>query len=341
MSAEIESPLGERRPTLRDVAAHARVSPMSVSRALRGAPGLSEATRLRVLESADALGYRPNEYARSLRLGGESGLIGLVVPDLANPFYSGFAKGVEEHVEANGYSILVANSREDSEREHRLVETLVDKRAAGLIVMPSGSSTAAETAAGQTRIAQVFAGRPPEPGVQADCVLVDDFGGARAATQALIGHGHRRIGFIGDPPAVYTGGERFRGYAAALDQAGVGIDDEVVVRNATTADDAATALAALVATRTPPTAVFCTNNRLVLGALLKSKELGVELDMACFDDIEYADLLDRRMVVARCDSHELGSTAAKMLLGRLSSPESEALPARLVLPVDVSVHGGR
>lgn len=205
---------------MRDVAARAQVSAMTVSRVLKDDERVSPATRAKVLTAVEELGYRRNEVARNLRLGKHSGMIGLVVTNLANPFYSRLALGAEQVAEEHGLRLVLGNTAEQVKREQELVEDLVSRRVDGMIVVPAGASQRhlAPEVLGPTPV--VLAGRPPA-GIEADTVLVDDFGGAHAATARLIADGHRSIGFVGNPPALFTGAERFRGYRAAHEEAGL------------------------------------------------------------------------------------------------------------------------
>lgn len=324
-------------PTMRDVATLARVSAMSVSRVLKDDPGVSGAVRDRVLAAVKELGYRRNETARSLRLGG-NGMIGLVVTNLANPFYSRLALGVQEVVAEKGMRVLLSNTAEQLDRERALVEDLVSHRVEGMIVVPAGSrQDHLEQAMADAPV--VLAARPPA-GLDIDCVLVDDFPGAREATLRLLGDGHRDIGFLGNPPALYTGAERFRGFWAAHEEFGLEPDEERVRRGLT---DIATAEAAArdVLTGAPtPTALFCTNNRITQGAVRAVHRLGLRTALAGFDDFELADVLGVPLTIVSYDADEIGRQAARLLIGRIKNGTEHQQPARrVVVPTTVIQYG--
>src|SRR5690348_5859177 len=214
------------QPTLRDVAERAQVSPMTVSRTLRDDDGVSEETRARVHAAAASLGYRRNEAARNLRLGRSDGMIGLVITNLANPFYSQLALGLEAAVAEQGMRVVLGNSGEDPARERQLVHDFVARRLDGLVVVPA-THQHAHLGPDQTRGTPVVLAASPPVQVDVDAVVLDDFGGTWEATRHLIAAGHRRIGFLGLPAATWTGSERYRGYCAALDEAGIPLDDEL------------------------------------------------------------------------------------------------------------------
>lgn len=327
-----------RRPTLKDVAERAGVSMMSASRTLRGDRGVSATTRDRVLRAADDLGYRRNESARNLRLGGGSNLVGVIVTHLENPFYARLTLGVQQTIQARGMGVVLGNTEEDPDRERELIRNLLERGVDGIVVVPASyqHEHLSETATYGTPV--VLAARPPT-GVDVDCVLVDDFEGARQATRHLHHEGYDRIAFIGNPPAIYTGAERYRGYCAALDEQGLPAPDSYVDRSCTGATSAEQAAGRMLDSATPPTAIFTANNRLALGAL---RALGARRDIgfATFDELEYASLLDRIVTVVSYDPEEIGRRAGD-LLGRriderLSGSVAERRPAsRALVPVSL------
>jgi len=333
--------LASRRPTMRDVAEHASVSPMTVSRVLHDDPRVSSATRSRVLEAVDALGYRRNEVARNLRLGRTSGLIGLVVTNLANPFYSQFALGVESIAGANGLKVVLTNTDEDPERERMLVDELSARRVDGMIVVPSGSDHSHLDPSSPGAVPVVLGARPPT-GLPLDCVLVDDFGGARSATSALLTGGHTRVGFLGLPPSVWTSSERFRGFCVALEEAGVRLESRYVKMSQRTIPAAEEAARSLLSLRRPPTALFCANSRNTLGAFRAISRLGSATSLAGFDDFELADVLGIPLIVAAYDPRELGRTAMELLVQRMETRADEppTEPRRIVVPTTVVHYGG-
>ncbi|MER6441890.1 LacI family DNA-binding transcriptional regulator [Streptomyces sp. NPDC001185] len=324
-------------PTMQDVGKLAQVSAMTVSRVLKDDPGVSEATRERVFAAVDRLGYRRNQTARSLRLGG-SGMIGLVVTNLANPFYSRLALGVQEVATEWGFRMLLSNSGEQAEREIELIDGLVDHQAEGLIVVPA-SSRQQHLADAMRHVPIVFAARPPA-GLDTDCVLVEDFHGAREATLCLLAEGHTRIAFLGNPPALYTGAERLRGFWAAHEEAGVAPDNALIRQGLVDSATAEQATLALLRQAESPTALFCTNNRISQGAIRALYKTGTTLPVAGFDDFDLSDILGLPLTLVSYDADEIGRQAARLLIDRLQQHDA-APPAsrRVTVPTRVVRHG--
>ncbi|MBB4688761.1 LacI family DNA-binding transcriptional regulator [Amycolatopsis jiangsuensis] len=333
-------PTGTAAPTMRDVAARAGVSAMTVSRVLKD-ENVSAATRDRVLTAVRELGYRRNEVARNLRLGRSSGMIGLVVTNLGNPFYSQLALGAEQVAEKHGLRLVLGHTAGLAQREYELVDDLVSRRVDGMIVVPAGSAQQHLDPVSLGGVPVVLASSPPA-GIEVDAVLVDDFGGARAATADLLAAGHRAVGFLGNPPTLFTGAERFRGYWAAHEEAGLVPREEWIRRGPDDIPTAAAAARELLDRADPPTALFCTNNRMTLGTYREIRRLGAATALAGFDDFEMADLLDRPITIASYDPGEIGRRAAELLLSRLEQGPNAVpgLTRRLVVPTTL-VHYGR
>lgn len=333
---------GDRsRPTMRDVAALAGVSPMTVSRTLLGDRRVSPPTRQRVLDAVSDLGYRRNELARSLRLGRTSGLIGLVVTNLANPFYSQLAIGVESAAGEHGQKVVLGNTAENVERERRLVEELASRRVDGMIVVPAGGDHSHLSPRKVGNAPVVLAARPPSR-LDADCVLVDDFGGAHEATARLIRAGARRVGYLGLPASVWTSSERYRGFSVALEDAGLPHEDRYARRHHGTIASAEQAAAELLAQADPPDALFCANSRTTIGAYRAMRAAGAQVALAGFDDFELADLLGVPLILVAYDPRELGEQAARLLLDRMGHTEADRSvpPRRVVIPTSVIEYGG-
>ena len=327
-------------PTMADVAKHAGVSPMTVSRTLHDDDRVSPATRVKVLASVEALGYRRNEVARSLRNGQSSDLLGLVVTNLANPFYSQLALGVEALAAEHGMTLVLGNTGEDVRREKELVDSLVARRVSGMIVVPAGSDHSHLRPARLDGTPVVLAARPPS-GAELDCVLVDDFGGARAATDLLIGAGHRHIGFLGQHPNLWTSAERFRGFCTALAEAGLDLDEQSMrfsLRDAGAAERAAGELLGLPAA---PSALFAANNRNTIGAVRAITRARPDTALAGFDDFELADMVGMPLSVVAYDAAEVGKQAARLLIDRIAHHDDRTQPQRIVVPTALAHYGHR
>ncbi len=322
-----------RRPTMPDVAAAAGVSLKTVSRVVNKEEGVTEPTRERVEAAIRELGYRPNILARSLRPGQPSALIGLLITDITNPFYSSIASAIERVARSEGYSLIVVNTDEDPERERQMTEDLMSRGVDGLIVVPSGGDSSHLIDELNSGTAIVCLDRAPAS-LDTDSVLLDDAGGAFKAATALVARGHTRIGFIGDSPEIATAAARFDGFASALKQAGITLDDELIRLGSHDVESARKRAAQLLSLPQPPTALFTTNNRNTIGVLREIDELGLELDVVGFDDFELAGLLRVPVTVVAFDAFEMGMRAAEILFERIGGLEAPArhtvIPTRLI-----------
>lgn len=316
------------------VAARAGVSLKTVSRVVNGEPDVAEPTVSRVQAAIEALGFRRNDAASHLRRGHTTASVGLVLMDVANPFYSALTRAVEEVARRHDFLVLAGSSDEDVARERHLAAALCARRVDGLLVVPAGtdqSYLAPEVRAGTP---VVFVDRPGT-GLKADAVLVDNAGGVRAAVEHLAAHGHRRIAFLGDNPAIYTARERLRGYREAMAARGRSPDDRLVAMGPHTPQSVGAALERLRSGPRAATAVVTGNNRitlLVLRALAGTRAWRPAL--VGFDDLELADLLRPALTVIEQDASALGHTAAELLFSRLAGDHRPiqriVLPTRLV-----------
>lgn len=322
-----------RRPTLAVVAQAAGVSLKTASRVLNGEPNVASATRERVQDAAASLGFRRNAVAADLARGGLSRLVGFITGDLANEFYSALASGIERELREHGLQLLTASSDEDPDREASLTGELIERRVGALIVTPAGADQSAlrsEIAAG---LPVVVVDRPAA-GMDVDTVVIDNRGGTRAAVAHLLAHGHRRIGFVGDEPHLWTYQERSAEFLAAMTEAGVP-DAQRLVRSGAHDAAAARGLALeLLGAPEPPTAILAANNRATVGTLqaLRDTPGGVDVAVVGFDDFELADLLG--ITVVAYDAVEMGRRAAELAVARSADPdrtvEQVVLPTRVV-----------
>ncbi|RLU89260.1 LacI family transcriptional regulator [Streptomyces griseocarneus] len=317
---------------MKDVAARAGVGLKTVSRVVNGEPGVTPDTERRVQEAITALGFRRNDSARILRKG-RTASIGLVLEDLADPFYAPLNRAVEEVARAHGALLINGSSAEDPERERELALAFCARRVDGLIVIPAGDDhryLEPEITAG---IATVFVDRPAGR-LTADVVLSDSFGGARDGVAHLVAHGHRRIGFIGDQAHIHTATERLRGYHAAMRAAGLPVDESWVSLGPTAPDRVRAAAEAMLSGPRPVTALFAGNNRVTVTAVRVIAAAARPVALVGFDDFELADLLSPAVTVVAQDPARLGRTAAERLFRRLDGvtepPRRVELPTRLI-----------
>ncbi|MEV1168432.1 LacI family DNA-binding transcriptional regulator [Nonomuraea sp. NPDC049784] len=313
---------------MKDVASAAGVALKTVSRVVNGEPGVHPATAERVRAAIDRLGYSRNESARVLRRG-RTATIGLVIEDVADPFYSGLSRAVEDVVIEHGCLLLSGSSGEEPGRERELVETFCARRVDGLIMVPAGEDHTYLRPELEAGTPMVFADRPPGAGIDVDTVLADNVGGAREAIRHLMGHGHRRIAFLGDDPGIFTAAERLKGYREVLGEL---FDERLVSMRPPSMETVRADLARMFALDDPPSALFTGNGRYTVTALRALD--GRRVALVGFDDFELSDLLDPRVTVVAQDPAWMGRVAAELLFRRLRGdagpPEHIELPVRLI-----------
>ncbi|WP_407650990.1 LacI family DNA-binding transcriptional regulator [Herbiconiux ginsengi] len=312
---------------MRDVAADAGVSPKTVSRVLNDDPHVSPATRERVERSMRALDYVPNAFATTFR-SGRSPVVGVAVPDIVDPFFAAIVNAVEEAALADDLSTLVTSLGHDPARERPALESVVRRQLSGLVVAPT-TNDHRYLAAWAARIPIAFVDRAPG-GLVADAFLQDDRGGAREATAHLIGHGHTRIGFLGDALSAPTIAARLEGYRDALAEAGLPFDPALVALGAATRPGAADALAQLRAPELGVTAVFSSDARCTMAAVPAITAHPIAL--TAFGDFPLADSLTPSITVVAQDPAALGRLAAARLVERAAHP-GRRLRRTTVLPV--------
>jgi len=314
---------------MRDVASAADVSIKTVSRVVNGEPGVSAVTAARVGAAIAHLGFARNDVARSLR-SGRAGALGLIIEDVANPFYSAIARAVEDVASERGHILITGSCEEDPTRERRLALRLLRRMVDALLIVPAGSDHRYLLPELSIDTPIVFLDRPSH-GVAADTVLLDNAGGARTGVEHLLRQGHERIAFIGDSSDLYTAGERLAGYRAALADAGREAPDELIRAHAAHSTQA---LLALPRGRRP-TAMLCANNRNTIGALRALRDAPAPVALVGFDDFELADMLATPVTVVRHSPEDMGRIAAELAYRRLAGdagrPVHRTIPCELVI----------
>lgn len=320
-------------PTLHQVAEAAGVSIKTASRALNDEVHVAPRTSRRVKEAATALGYRRNLLARDLRSHSSSNVVGMVIADAANPFYSGIALAAAKVLSERGLLLFLGFSDEDAAMETRIVDGFLERRVAGLLVISSRRSHPQPSSASSRGLPTVFLDRPARD-LDADEVLFDNIGGARAGIDHLLAQGHRRIGVIGDLGALPTHRERIAGVRRAFSEAEVEIDEALFITDATDADGAETAMQTLLSLPAPPTAVFTTNNRMAVGAIRACSDVPTPPALITFDDLELAGALGISVVAN--SPQDMGERGARMLLERIDG--HDGLRRRVRLRTELTVH---
>jgi LacI family transcriptional regulator len=321
---------------MREVAALARVGLKTVSRVINDEPGVSPELRGRVRRAIEQIGYRPNLAASSLRrIDGKTAALGTVLDNVANPFSSALQRAVEDVARAHGTMVFASSADEDGERERALVFSFVSRRVDGLIIVPAAADQGYLAAERRAGLAVVFVDRPPRF-LDADAVVSANRAGSAEAVRHLASHGHRRIGFLGDLPEIYTAAERLAGYRDGVRDSGLVVDEALIRVGVRSVEAAADAVTELLTMADPPTALFTARNMITEGAVPGLRRLGLQDRVALvgFDDFPMADLLQPALTVVAQDPTRLGEVAASILFRRLagdrSPTETVTVPVTLI-----------
>jgi LacI family transcriptional regulator len=313
---------------------------MTVSRVINDSPRVSADTRTRVEASIAKLGYVPNRLARGLTQR-KTHAFGVIVPDVANPFFTLVVSGVEDVAWRAGYHVILCNTQGDLERERGYLEDMLSFQVEGVLIAPVGDRSRSHLRMlTRNHVPFVLIDRSVA-GYEGDLVQGDSVGGARRLVDHLIGLGHTRIGMITETDEVSTARDRVEGYREALESAGIGFRPELVAESSAidvrAAHDSTLRLLDLAK---PPTAIFAVNNIAVVGVAEAARERGLDIpgDLAvvCFDDIEHASRFHPFLTVMAQPAETFGTVATQLLLDRLSGrvPERRRI---VVLPADFIV----
>jgi LacI family transcriptional regulator len=312
--------------SIREVAKRAGVSLGTVSNVLNRPGIVAEETRRRVQLAIEEIGFVPNGSARQLRAG-RSQYIGLVVLDVANPFFTEVARGVEDRLNEAGYALILCNADDSLEKESHYLQVLEEQRAQGVLITPVQNDPSYLQQLRRRGIAVVLLDRPSH--IKDFCsVSVDDVHGGELATAHLLEQGHRRIGFVHGPLSIRQCADRRRGMLQAVKAAGLD-PAEVIVDIATSAlktVQGQESAEKFLRVKTRPTAVFCANDLLALGLMRGLIERGVsvpgDIALVGYDDVEFASMLLTPLTTIRQPKYELGRMAAELMLEEASSSTS-------------------
>lgn len=324
-------------PTIHDVAQRAGVSVATVSRWLAGRNIRSTDA---VRHAVEELGYRPNAAARSLKTG-RQGTIGVVVPDITNPFFSAIVKGLERAIPDGTFRMLLASSDESADREAEILVDLTG-RVDGFVLAPANEQDRAPLTLRQAGVPIVLLDREGTGSELYDVVLVDNIGGARTAAEHLLELGHRRIAMINGPDDTTPGRERREGFVGGLAAAGVHVDPAHDLTGDFREASGHALTRSLLDRVAPPTALFTANNQMTIGALkaLRDRSVAVPdaLSIIGFDDVPMGSLLQPPLTCITRGDEEQGELAMTLLLERLNGGGSDT-PQRIVLPARLQIRG--
>jgi DNA-binding LacI/PurR family transcriptional regulator len=329
----------KRATTIRDVAARAGVSVGTVSAVINRSPSVAESTRQRVLNRIQELSYKPNSKARSLRRHGVSA-VGLIVPDLKNPFFSSVAEGVQITAEENDVLLVLCMTGARAEREQYYAQTLMTARLDGVIYL-SGSGIPSPHLLLLAKSRQILFVDESLPGVDIPFITSENRSGARAVAKHVLSMGHREVAIIGGPARLWTSEQRLAGYREALVGAGLNPDDTPMV--AGEYDEASgyrIAQELLRKSKPAITALLCANDLMAIGAMKLCRDIGlrVPLDISItgFDNIPASSLLDPALTTVAQPGLDMGRAAAQLLLHQIKGISP---PLLTIFPTELCVRG--
>ncbi len=336
MFSKRKSPL--KSITLKDVAALAGVSPKTVSNVINDWPYVTDETRQRVRAAIDTLGYRPSQLARSL-VTGNTKTIGLVLPDISNPFFSHAVRGCEDVLSNANYNLFLSNTDEDPQKESNYLNMLFSRAVDGVIVWGSRSQfTELISHVGEEMPLVIVDCPNPIEGSKVTCVNVDSLGGARIATEHLVRAGYRSIAHVAGPTQRPTAQLRLQGYKEGLHKTGISFKPELVIEGMPTIRGGYFTTCQLLS-NVRPQAIFAYNDLMAIGAIVAAQQLNLSVprDIAVvgFDDIILASLIEPTLTTIRIPQYELGKLVGELLLERIMNHN---LPQKMInFPVALQI----
>ncbi|MDQ6721739.1 MAG: LacI family transcriptional regulator [Candidatus Dormibacteraeota bacterium] len=327
--------------TLKELAARANVHPSTVSRVANNDPSLRIAsnTRSRIETLLRETEYRPNGVARGLKLR-QTLVLAVVIPDITNPFFAALFRGIEDGATQRGYQVLLCNTDGSPERQRSHLQSLAARRVDGVILASTFLKDPAVRWLRHQRTPYVLVNRFSDEGVD-PFVGSDDLTGATLATEHLISLGHVRIGHLAGQLTISTGVLRRRGYLAALAEAGLPADPELLVESGFVEEGGTQAMEYLLSLKRPPTAIFAVTDMTAIGAYGVARRRGLRIpeDLAVigYNDIPLAARLIPGLTTVHVPIHELGTVAARMLLEQIEA--GELTPRRVVFTPQLVVRG--
>jgi LacI family transcriptional regulator len=317
-------------PTLRDVAHVAGVHPSTASRALNEAtrPLVNASTVGRVLDAAEQLGYQPNSMARGLKMS-RTFTAGMIVPDLTNPLFPPMARGIEDGLQGSGYTLVIANTDNDLDKERAIVEALVNRRVDGLAMATARRHHGLLQELDASGVPYVLVNRSAEH-ASAPSVVSDDHAGIGLAVRHLIGLGHRRIAHVAGPQQTSTGFSRHRSFRWWMDNEGAEFDPDLVVfADWFQEEPGARAMTELLDRQTTFTALVAANDLIALGCydVLRERDVRVPDDVSIvgYNDIPFADQFNPPLTTVRIGSYEIGLKGAELLLEAIRDQEQTSM----------------
>jgi LacI family transcriptional regulator len=336
-------PVMKQKPetTIHDIAKKLNISASTVSRALNDNPLISEATRNKIKKAAEEMGYRPNVMAANFRTK-RTNTIGVIVPLINRHFFSSVISGIEDIAYQQGFAVTISQSNDNFEKEDKIAQTLFANRVDGLIL-----SIAMETKTydhlklfSERNIPLVFFDRVVDE-IDAYKIVVDDFGAAYKATQHLIDQGRKRIAHIGGPLNLKTYNTRQNGYCKALTDAGLMVDNSIIINNNLSREDGTNAIKKLLTNSTKPDAIFCGNDTTALSIIIYLQKKGIKVpeDIAIvgFSNEPFSEVVTPSISTIKQPGFEMGQKAAELIIGQILNKEANNGFETITMPTELVV----
>ncbi|MGG4489075.1 LacI family DNA-binding transcriptional regulator [Metabacillus idriensis] len=311
------------KATLKDVANLAGVSTATVSNVTNNTKFVSEDVKRKVLDAMETLNYRPNALAKSLRVQ-ETKLIGVLISDITNPFFSKVVRGIEYEANKNGYNILLCNTESNAVKEQEYLDILIGKRIDGLIISSSGNKEEYIKHLESANIPIVFLNRSPESALM-KTVMTNNIRGSYLAAEHLINHGYEKISIISGPQTYSTGRDRLIGYKRAMEDYGLTIDEKLIKIGNFDIKSGYDLMKELINSGERTDACFIANNSMTLGAYKYIKEtnlkIGQDLAIVGYDESDWADIVEPPLSTISQPAYEQGTQAAELVIANINGKE--------------------
>lgn len=315
--------------TMNDVARLAKVSVATVSATISGKKYVSPELKERVQQAIAEIGYRPNVVASQLKLG-RTHLIGLVIPDISNPFYTDIVANVQTFARAENLSVTLGISDQEPKREKEMIEFMSAQHAEALIICSCGyGGETIQALENASRYMGLVLVDSIPGGVRADTVSLDNFAAGHMATDHILSFGHRDIGIVTGPPSAKSSADRLRGYTAAMQQAGVSPNAAFQVDGGFDMDKGYDAAMALLADGPRPSALFVCNNLMLIGVMRALSEIGLkvpqDISVVSIDDFPWASAFSPAITTVRQPTADMGKAAFELAKKRMGPNDDPAV----------------
>lgn len=327
--------------TIHDIAKKLNISASTVSRALRDNPVISEVTRKLIKRTAEEMGYRPNILAANFRTK-RTNTLGVLVPLINRHFFSSVISGIEEVAYNKGFAVVISQSNDKFEKENKIAHTFFENRVDGLILSIGMETTSFEHLKlfSERNIPIVFFDRVVDE-IDAHKIVVDDFGGGYRATEHLIEQGAKNIAHIGGPLNLKIYENRQKGYCKALKDAGLNVNESLIINNSLTRNDGTKAIQKILENEVKPDAIFCANDTTALSVIIYLIKNGFRVpeDIAIvgFSNEPFSELVTPSISTIKQPGFSIGKKAAELIIQQIAKKESKPIYENIVLSTELIV----